>query len=84
MEGRIFYVINYIAGEIPKVTKKIFEAFGIQQETALSDEMGENVWKLTGIVADNAKKLAKTIINPDSTKKDNDAGKTETKKEEKK
>lgn len=80
----LVYVINYIAGEIPKVTKKIFEAFGIQQEDALSREMGENMWKLTGIVADNAKKLAKTIINPDSTKKEDDAGKTETKKEEKK
>lgn len=84
----LVYVINYIAGEIPKVTKKIFEAFGIQQETALSDEMGENMWKLTGIVADNAKKLAKTIINPDSTKKEDgdkttDKEKPETKEEKK-
>ena len=75
----LVYVINYIADQIPTVTKKIFDAFGVQQEDSLSKEMGENVWKLTGIVADNAKKLAKTIINPEpATKTD------EEKKEEKK
>ena len=66
----LVYVINYIAGEIPKVTKKIFEAFGVNQEDSLSKEMGENMWKLTTIVADNAKNLAKAVINPDSTKKE--------------
>ena len=66
----LVYVINYIAGEIPKVTKKIFEAFGVNHEDSLSKEMGENMWKLTTIVADNAKNLAKAVINPDSTKKE--------------
>ena len=65
----LVYVINHIAGEIPKVTQKIFEAFDVKQENPISKEMGENVWKLTSIVANNAKNLAKTIINPDSTKK---------------
>ena len=46
--------------------------------------MGDNMWKLTTIVAGNAKKFAKIVINPDSTAKaDNekagDKGKTETK-----
>ena len=74
----LVYVINYIAGEIPNVTKKILDAFGVKQENVLSKEMGDNMWKLTTIVADNAKNLAKTVINPESVNK------TEEKKEEKK
>lgn len=75
----LVYIINDIAAKIPDVTKKIFEAFGVQQETALSEEMGENVWKLTTIVANNAKNLTKAIINPESV-----TNKTEEKKEDKK
>ena len=75
----LVYIINYIADQIPNVTKKILDAFGVQQEDSLSKEMGENMWKLTNIVADNAKKLAKAVITPDSVKKAD-----EEKKEEKK
>lgn len=70
----LVYVITYIADQIPNVTKKILDAFGVQQENALSKEMGENVWKLTTLVADNAKKMVKTIVNPEAA----------TEKEEKK
>lgn len=78
----LVYVINYIADEIPNVTKKIFEAFGVKQEDSLSKEMGENMWKLTTIVADNAKKFAKIVINPNSAAKSDDTkseGKTDKK-----
>ncbi len=74
----LVYVINYIAGEIPNVTKKILDAFGVKQENVLSKEMGDNMWKLTTIVADNAKNLVKAVVNPESVNK------TEEKKEEKK
>ena len=79
----LVYVINYIAGEIPKVTQKIFEAFGVQKEDSLSKEMGENMWQLTGIVATNVKNLAKAVVNPESGKKA-DEGKIEEPKEAKK
>lgn len=62
----LVYVINYIADEIPKVTSKIFEAFGVSQEDSLSKEMGENAWKLTEIAATQIKNLAKTVINPEN------------------
>ena len=79
----LVYVINYIADQIPQVTKKILDAFGISQEDSLSTEMGENVWQLTGIVTDKIKTLTKTIINPDSAKKDEaDKPKTDEKKQE--
>lgn len=89
----LVYVINYITNQVPEVTKKIFDAFGIKQEDSLSKEMGDNVWTLTTIAANKMKELAKTIINPDSVKKEtydgakSDDKKTDTKdnsKEEKK
>ena len=86
----LVYVINYIADEIPKVTQKILEAFGVKEENTLSKEMGENMWALTNIAADNIKKFAKIVVNPDSAKKANEDKKTEIKdnktenKEEKK
>ena len=66
----LVYVIDYIAKQIPKITEKILSAFGASQEDGLSKEMGENVWKLTTIVAQQTKNLAKTIINPESVKED--------------
>ncbi len=81
----LVYVLNYIADQIPQVTKKIFDAFGVQQEDSLSKEMGENMWTLTTIAADKIKTLAKTVINPDAAQKateDKDT-KTETKEAKK-
>ena len=64
-------VIRYIADQIPEITKKIMSVFGINQEDALSKEMGENVLALTDIIAKNAKTVIKAIANPETaTKKD--------------
>ncbi len=75
----LVYVINYIAGEIPKITEKILSTFGVSQEKPLSEEMGKNAWKLTNIVAEQTKNLAKTIINPESVKTDQKEDKKESK-----
>ena len=89
----LVYILNYISTQVPEVTKKIMEAFGVKQENSLSNEMGENMWNLTNIVAGKAKDLAKIIINPESAKKtddkekstnDNKDNKNESKKEDKK
>ena len=66
----LVYVINYIADQIPKITEKILSIFNIKQEDKLSKEMGENTFALTQIVANKAKDLAKTIINPESASKE--------------
>lgn len=63
----LVYVINYIADQIPKITEKILSIFNVKQEDSISKEMGENVFKLTQTIANTAKDLAKTIINPEST-----------------
>lgn len=66
----LVYVIRYIADQLPKVTEKILSIFNVQQENALSKEMGENVFKLTSIVANKTKEVAQAIISPKSTKTD--------------
>lgn len=62
----LVYVINYIANQIPSITKKIMSTFGVSQSDSISKEMGENVFKLTQIVADQTKNVIKTIIDPES------------------
>lgn len=66
----LIYVITFISNQIPEVTKKILEAFGVKQEDSLSKEMGENVWQFTNLIFDNAKKLVKTIANPEEALKE--------------
>lgn len=66
----LVYVIEYIRKQIPKITEKILSVFNVKQEDALSKEMGENVFQLTQIVADQAKGLVKTIINPENADKE--------------
>lgn len=78
----LVYIINDIADKIPEVTKKILSVFGVSQEDSLSKEMGENTWKLTNIVFNKAKDLAKTVIKPDEAKKP-ETKTTETKEEKK-
>ena len=65
----LVYVIKDIANQIPKITEKILSVFNVKQETSKSEEMGKNVLQLTQTIANTAKDLAKTIINPESTEK---------------
>lgn len=73
----LVYVINYIADQIPKITEKILTVFNVKQEDAISKEMGENTFQLTKNIANTAKDLAKTVINPD--KKTDEKSKEESK-----
>ena len=78
----LVYVVNYISDQTQEVAKKILSVFGLSKETPLSDEMGENTWKLTNLAFNQVKGLAKTIINPDETKKDTESKNTDDKKTE--
>ena len=77
----LVYVINYIAKQVPEITKKIMDTFGIQQEDEISKKMGKDVWQLTNIIAENAKKIVKTIANPEAAMEE--AGKKDSKEEAK-
>ena len=76
----LVYVINYIANQIPKVSETILSAFGVKVENSFSKKTGEDVWKLTNLVANKAKSVTKTII---SRGKNNNNTKTENKETKK-
>lgn len=78
----LVFVILYIAKKLPDVTKEIMKTFGVNQEDALSKDMGNNMWALTNIVADQTKNLVKTFINPDSKKDEKKEDKKDDKKTE--
>lgn len=74
----LVYVLEFIEKEIPKITDKILDIFGIKQENSLSKQMGDNMLALTEIMFNNVKQVAKTIAEPDkalaeSEKKDEKA-----------
>ena len=76
----LVYVIRYISDQVKPVTKKIFETFNISVNTTESEKMGDNMLKLTSIIANEAKKIATTIVNPDKAKSDSGDKKEEPKK----
>ncbi|MBR0212794.1 MAG: hypothetical protein IJQ55_04260 [Alphaproteobacteria bacterium] len=59
----LVYVINYIADQIPKVSETILSSFGVKIENSYSKKTGEDMWKLTNIVAGQAKNITKTVFN---------------------
>ena len=63
--------LNYIADQIPQVTAKILEAFGVSQENAISESVGKDALNLTKLAKDNVKNLAKAVINPEGATKSN-------------
>ncbi len=58
----LVYVINYIAGQAPKITEKIMSVFGLKQEDEYSKAMGKSMLTLTEDVWNLGKGLAKTVI----------------------
>ena len=64
----LVFIINYIAKQIPNITKEILSAFKISQENSLSNEMGDNVLKLTNIMANQVKNVVKNVVTKDKEK----------------
>ena len=65
----LVFVVQYLAKQIPNITKEIMSTFSTKQENSASTDMGNNAWTLTTVVAGQAKNLAKIIMNPE--KKEN-------------
>lgn len=62
----LVYVLRYISDQVPKITKKILDIFGVSQEDELSTKAGEDLWKFTNDVKDLVKDFAKKAINPNA------------------
>ena len=59
----LVYVLNFIYGQIPKVTSMVLETFGVSEEKQLSEQLANDAMKLTTNIIDTAKKIGSTIIS---------------------
>ena len=75
----LVYVLNFIYGQIPKVTSMVLETFGVSEEKQLSEQLANDAMKLTTNIIDTAKKIGSTIISG-GDKKDEEKEKSEEKK----
>ena len=68
------YVLNYIYGQIPQVTKMILSAFGVSEEKANSEALANDMMTLTKNIWETTKKVGATIISggQDKDKEDKD------------
>lgn len=62
----LVFIVNYLIKEIPNIKKEIMSAFGVSQNDKAFTEMGENVFKLTNIVTNQAKQFIGNIAHPDN------------------
>ena len=73
----LVYVINFLADQIPNVTKMVMGAFDMKEEKpALGEEMGNNMLKLTENIVKTVKDVGSAVISGGEKK--------EEKKDEKK
>lgn len=56
------YVLNYIYGQIPQVTKMILSVFGVDESKTNSEKLADDMMNLTKTVWDTTKKVGEAII----------------------
>ena len=59
----LLYVLNFIYSQIPQVSKMILSVFNIEQEDKLSQQMANDMEKLTGLFVDKVKTIGSVIVN---------------------
>lgn len=59
----LLYVLNFIYSQIPQVSKMILSVFNIEQEDKLSQQMANDMEKLTGLFVDKVKSIGSVIVN---------------------
>lgn len=64
------YVLNFISGEIPKISKMILDAFGVDTEKKFGDQLADDIMKLTSTVWDTTKQVGKIIVSGGEDGKD--------------
>lgn len=66
----LVYVLNFIYGQIPKVTSMILDSFGVSEENKLSEQLADDAMKLTTNIITTAKNIGKNILSGDKTNND--------------
>ncbi|MDR1338307.1 MAG: hypothetical protein LBJ73_04760 [Rickettsiales bacterium] len=73
----LMYVVDFLAVQIPQVTKMVMSAFDVQDNNKLSEEMANNAMKVAGNIAKTVKDIGATIINGGEKKEENKEDKKE-------
>ncbi len=63
----LVYVLNYIYGQIPQISKMILSAFGVSENKGESEQLANDMLQLTSTIWENAKKIGTTIIKGGET-----------------
>lgn len=67
----LVYVINFLADQIPNVTKMVMGAFDLKEEKpALGEEMGNNMLNLTENIVKTVKNIGTTVISGGENKEE--------------
>lgn len=66
----LVYVLNFIYGQIPKVTEMVLGAFDVKEENKLNEQLANDAMRLTTTVVQTAKKVGETIITRGDKKPD--------------
>ena len=56
----LVYIINFLSGQIPQVAKMVLDAFGVAENKKNSEELANDLLKLSGSMFSVAKNVAKT------------------------
>ncbi len=62
----LVFILNYIAKQIPNITKEIMSTFAVSEQNSMSQKVGDDVLKLTDIVKKDAKQVIKDRISPET------------------
>ena len=75
----LVYVLNFIYGQIPNVTKMVLDAFGVSEEKQLSEQLANDAMRLTTDVLGVIKQAGKNILNGGEKSDDKSGGGKESK-----
>ena len=57
----LMYVLNYIYGQIPEITKSILGAFKVQETSGVGEKIGEDLLRLGSVAHEKIKSIGKII-----------------------
>ena len=59
----LLYVLNYIYSSVPKITKMILDAFGVEENKKIGEKIGEDILKLGNKALNKASEIGKIIVS---------------------
>ncbi len=80
----LIYVLDYIYEQIPKITKMVLDAFGVQEKNEYGDKVADTLMTLSKNAINSVATAGKIVVDGIRNKKDEGAKKEEPKSDTKK